>query len=209
MIISNYQVRRATVDDLAALRQLWLQAQRNAPELEKRLTDFQVVETPNGELLGAIGLQLAAPHGKMHSEAYKTPTLAEDLRPRLWERVQTVARNHGLSRLWVESGSSMFWLEVGFEVAQAEMVHGLPESFSPGREQPWLTLKIREDAGSSQLMEQELAVFRESQRVHRESVVRQTRLLRWVAGLVVFIVLLLMVWASAGIWQHWRRGHGP
>ena len=37
-------IRRATVDDLPALRSLWAAARLPADELENRLTEFQVVE---------------------------------------------------------------------------------------------------------------------------------------------------------------------
>ena len=66
----NLRVRRATVDDIATLRQTW-EAMRFSPDdLEKRLTEFQVVENAAGEAVGAMGLQLSGQHALLHSEGY-------------------------------------------------------------------------------------------------------------------------------------------
>jgi N-acetylglutamate synthase-like GNAT family acetyltransferase len=43
---ANLRIRRATVDDLAALKDIWASMRLPPDELEKRLTEFQVVENP-------------------------------------------------------------------------------------------------------------------------------------------------------------------
>jgi len=47
-----FHVRRATVDDLEALRALWETMHFPALELERRLTEFQVAVAEDGGLLG-------------------------------------------------------------------------------------------------------------------------------------------------------------
>ena len=77
-------------------------------ELEKRLTEFQVVETADGKLLGAIGIQIVRQHALLHSEGYSDFALADAARQLFWERVQTLASNHGVFRIWTQE-SSPFW----------------------------------------------------------------------------------------------------
>jgi N-acetylglutamate synthase-like GNAT family acetyltransferase len=206
MTVNNWQVRRATLDDLVVLRRLWQQAGWPAAELEKGFREFQVVETARGEVHGAIGLRVNSPHGHVHSEAYQPPELADELRPRLWERVLSVARHHGLGRLWIADPSSMFWLEKGFEVAGRELTAKLPETWREREDQRWLTLKLREETVPSALIDQELAVFQQAQMAERERVAQRTRLFRAFAVVVVAGVLLLMGWAAWVIMVHLHRG---
>ena len=41
-----------------------------AGELEKRLTEFQVVEAADGQIAGAIGVQIIRQHALLHSEGH-------------------------------------------------------------------------------------------------------------------------------------------
>jgi N-acetylglutamate synthase-like GNAT family acetyltransferase len=199
-------VRRATVDDLVPLRRLWQQARWPVDALEKRLTEFQVVETAAGDLLGSVGLQIENAQGKIHTEVYRDPGQTAELRPRLWERLQSLSRNHGLSRLWVENGNAMFWLERGFEVAGSDLLKTMPPCFGAGDGQQWLTLKLRDETETALLLERELAVFRETQREGAEAVARQARLLRLLAGVLVCGVLLLIAWSVWAILHHLKHG---
>ena len=132
MAASNYQVRRATVDDLAVLRQLWQQAQWPVADLEPRWREFQVVETVAGEVLGTIGIQTHEHQGKLHHEAFKVPDLVPQLRQRLWDRIASLAQLDGLHRLWISQNSALFYSEKGFEPAEAADLESLPKS-SPKR----------------------------------------------------------------------------
>src|SRR5690242_12734924 len=92
---SNYRVRRATLDDLPHLASLWQTMHFRTEELGKRVTEFQVAEGGDGKLLGAVALQIAERQGRVHSEGFSDFTVADQIRPLLWDRVQSVARNHG------------------------------------------------------------------------------------------------------------------
>src|SRR5213592_3655391 len=102
MTASNYRVRRATLDDIDQLTAIWKAMSFPGEDLAKRITEFQVAEGPDGKVLGAVGLQIAAKHGRIHSEAFNDFALADQLRPLLWDRINSVATNHGLLRLWTQ-----------------------------------------------------------------------------------------------------------
>jgi len=205
MSVTNCQVRRATVDDLTLLRRLWQQAGQPVAELEKRFQEFQVVETAEGELLGAVGLHIEQQQGQIHNEGYLDPASATGLRPRLWERLQGLARSHGLHRLWIEHGSSVFWLEAGFEPASRQLTEKAPATFQLQAGGAWLTLKLREVTEASVFLEQELAIFRQAQAQQGQRVTRQAQTLKVLAALTVMAVLVVVAAAILYTVRHWHR----
>ena len=85
MTSPNYRVRRATLDDIGQLTSLWQSMALPVEELARRITEFQITEGVDGKVLGAIGLQIAQRHGRIHSEGFTDFALADHLRPLLWE----------------------------------------------------------------------------------------------------------------------------
>src|SRR6185369_18066910 len=59
MSIPDPQVRRATVEDVSKLIELWKGEGLASEALAKRFGEFQVVEQPGGSLMGAVGLQIS------------------------------------------------------------------------------------------------------------------------------------------------------
>ena len=57
-------VRRATLDDLPQLIELWQMEKLPVEVLDKRFTEFQVVADASGRIVGAVGMQLS---DKQHS----------------------------------------------------------------------------------------------------------------------------------------------
>ena len=190
---ANVHLRRATVDDLAALRALWKQFGFNVVELEKHLTEFQLIETPDGQLLGALGFRLAGKQGLIHSEAYAHPEEEAELRARLWERLQNLARNHGLVRFW-STEAAPFWHQSGFEHAAPEDLEKVPASFGNPQGQ-WRSVKLREETAVISL-EKEFDQFKQANQESSEKMLRQARVLKLVAGLFAFAFFLFV---AAGI----------
>lgn len=200
MNASNHQMRRATLDDLVELRRLWQQAGFAAQDLEKRLTEFQIVETADGILLGSIGLKLEDQQGQIHSEAYRRPELAEELRPRLWERIQSVSRNHGLHRLWTLEKTA-FWSSQAFQEADEHALCKLPRSFGEPRA-GWLTLLLRAESVAGLSLEREFELFQQAQKETSERVLRQARALRILAVVIAVGCLLGAIWAMRYVLRH-------
>jgi len=63
-------VRRATLDDLPQLMDLWKLEKLPAEVLEKRFTEFQLVADSRGKIVGALGMQMVENQGKLHSELF-------------------------------------------------------------------------------------------------------------------------------------------
>src|ERR1041385_1516673 len=163
--MTNYRVRRATLDDLATLKALWSSMRFPADDLEKRLTEFQVVEGADGQLVGAIGVLIARPHAWMHSEAYRDFSAADQARPQLFQRIQSLASNHGVFRLW-SLENAPFWTHHGFQRADADLLKKLPAIWT-GAGSEWLTLQLKDEEAIISI-EKELELFKESERARTE-----------------------------------------
>jgi len=185
----DYTLRRATVDDLIGLKQLWQRANLQVLDLEKRLTEFQLIVTDSGDLLGAVGLQIDGKQGQIHSEAFTQPDEQDRHRQQLWERLQSIARNHGLVRLWTRE-SAPFWTQRGFQVATEELLEKLPAVFGD-RARAWLALQLREENVAVISLEKEFELFQVAQQADSERLMRQAKVLRVAAYIFLGIVVLV------------------
>ena len=194
MDLANYRLRRATLDDLAQMTALWQVMHFPAAELGKRITEFQLAESPEGQVAGAVGLEIAERQGRVHSEAFQDFALAEHVRPLLWDRIQAVARNHGLLRLWTQE-KAPFWNHCGLLPADADSLQKLPSVWrsSPG---DWRTLKLRDDPETIISMDKEFALFMESEKQRTARAFQHAKILKTVAT-VIALALLGLVLAGA------------
>jgi N-acetylglutamate synthase-like GNAT family acetyltransferase len=189
----NIQARRATLDDLPGLRSLW-QAEQLDPELEKRATEFQVAVDAEGLIIGALALEVEGLQGKLHSEAFRDFGQADALRPLLWGRIQTVAKNRGLVRLWT-TDVVQFWRGVDFGTPTPELLEKLPAKF--GRpDAPWTTLKLKDELLTNLSPEQEFKLFKEAVKAESDAALQQAKVLNRIA-LVVAIVFAVLVAVAA------------
>jgi len=191
MTSPSYRVRRATLEDIGQLTALWRSMNFSTEDLARRITEFQVAEGEPARLLGAIGLQIVDRQGFIHSEGFTDFALADQLRPLFWERLNAVATNHGLLRLWTQE-QAPFWTHSGLSKPDAETLQKLPASWgSPGA--PWLTLKLKDDLAEVISADKEFTLFMESEKRRTERALQQARVLKFVATLIAAAVLLVVV----------------
>jgi N-acetylglutamate synthase-like GNAT family acetyltransferase len=179
-------VRRANVDDLPALKLLWQRAHLQVLDLEKHLTEFQLVATPECDLIGAVALHIEGKNGRLHSEAFTRSDQADEARTFLWQRIQNLAHNHGLLRLWTVE-SSPFWHRAGFVQADTTLLEKLPKTFGDPHAR-WFTLPLRDDHAHTLSVEKEFELFQLSQRTQTEQVLTQARRLKALAYLLTLVV---------------------
>lgn len=187
MTSPNYRVRRATLDDISQLTNLWQSMKLPCEDLGRRITEFQVAEGLDGKVLGAIGLQIAQRQGRIHSEGFTDFALADHLRPLLWERIHSVATNHGLFRLWTQE-EAPFWNHSGLAKPDSEALEKLPEVWRNART-VWLTLKLREDVAEVISADQEFALFMQAEKARTERAFQHARILKTIATLIALILL--------------------
>ncbi len=199
MSLSNYRVRRATLEDIQALQALWNSMHLPAEDLARRVTEFQVAEDAAGTVVGAAGLQMQARQGLIHSEAFTDFAIADHLRPLLWERFQALATNHGLTRLWT-CEQAPFWSRCGLMKAQAEALEKLPQPWrSPST--TWLTVKLKDDLEEVISADKEFALFMESEKQRTQRVFQQARILKILATLLAIAVFILVLIGAMLLFQ--------
>lgn len=164
---------------------LWAAAEFPAAQLEKQFTDFQVAESPGGQIAGAVALQVAAPEGRIHSETFADFALSDTLRPLLWQRLESVARNHGLFRLWTAETAPFWKKDAGFSASQGPP----PEAFGPARG-TWLALRLKDEGADPALLEAQFNLFREVERAKREKLLQRAATAK-VAGTLIAALLFI------------------
>jgi len=190
---ANYRVRRATTDDVEQLISLWQSARLPVEELDKRFTEFQIVESADGKLLGAIALQISAQEGKIHSEAYSDSALTDQLRPLLWERLQSVANNHGLFRLWTDEPAPFWKRNCGFGEVSKDALEKFPLQFGQAQSR-WLVLQLKEDRAAPSALEAEFARFKAEEKERNDKLFQQARMLQGITrGLAVLLFILFVI----------------
>lgn len=192
----GYIVRRATLDDLVTLKALWEINRLPVLELEKRLTEFQLVLRSDGVVLGAIGIQQSGGQGLLHSQAFYSAHQAGEGWPVLWKRLQATAVSRSLARLWVRWNGDTRWSELGFSEPTAEELRKLPTGFTAGSS-PLLTLRLREESVLPEPLEERLALLHSTELEKADRLRRRAVVFKWIAGLAAIaffcgaLVLLL------------------
>ena len=201
MSSSNFRIRRATTDDFQSLKSLWHSMRLPTNELEKRLTEFQVIETADGQIVGAIGVQIIRQHALLHSEGYTDFAVADAARQLFWERIQTITAHHGVFRLWTQENSP-FWVRWGFQPANAETLERLPDEWKPS-EGKWLTIQLKNEEAIATL-EKELEAFRELEKKRTAQTLEQARTMTTTITIIAFVVGIVLI--GVAIYLFVRRG---
>ncbi|HZT23784.1 MAG TPA: hypothetical protein VFB55_12835 [Verrucomicrobiae bacterium] len=179
------RVRRANVDDLAALRAIWISLRQPAEEWEKRLNEFQVVEA--GErVVGAIGLQFWHQHALLFGEGFSDFSIADAARKLFWERIQALASHHGVFRLWTRE-ESPFWRRWGFQPATPEILQRLPEPWQTPNA-VWFTLELKNEEAVREALEKRFAGFMEAEKQQTARLSQKARVLKTAITVIAFVI---------------------
>jgi N-acetylglutamate synthase-like GNAT family acetyltransferase len=189
MSSSQLFIRRATTDDRESLKSLWRSMLLPADELEKRLTEFQVAEAADGQLLGAIGIQIFRQHAWLHSESYLDFGHADAARQLFWNRIQTLASNHGVFRLWTQE-SSPFWSQLGFRPANAARLADLPPEWQSAKGE-WFVLQLKDEQAIINALDKDFAAFMSMERLKTERTYEQARTLKTIITVIGFTIAIL------------------
>ena len=190
MTSPNFRVRRAVIDDLPGLLELWQVMNFSTEGLDQRLTEFQVATDGQGNLLGAVGFEVAGAQGRIHHEAFGDFGLAEQLRPLFWEKIQMLAQNNGVFRLWTQEDAP-FWRQTGLQTPPRDVLQKLPAKWL-NDQGGWLTLQLKDEAAIKALsVDQEFAALMQAE---REKIAARVKLFQ-TSGMVLAILIALLVGA--------------
>lgn len=190
--MNDLQVRRATLEDLPRLTELWEMERLAGAGLERRLAEFQVVEA-DGEVAAVLGLCVLGQDAWLHSEAISRPELADEMRRLLWARFETLTLASGLARVWT-CLDAPYWKLNGFRAPGPAALQQLPPSWAgvPGH-LLYLPLKGPED--SSATIEKQLAVLKAIHQEENARIVRRARMLK-----ITLTVIVAVIFGSLSLW---------
>jgi N-acetylglutamate synthase-like GNAT family acetyltransferase len=191
---SGYKVRRATTEDIHGLVELWKTMRYPTDDLVRRVTEFQLIEDQRGSLVGAIGMEILSRQGRLHSEAFVDFALAEQCRPLLWDRLNSLATNHGLLNIWTQE-QAPFWTRGGFAVPGAEAMETLPAPWRAFHGK-WLVLKLREELEAVLSMDQQFEMFMQAEKSRTQKALQRAKMLKTFATLIAAAVLFLVILAG-------------
>ena len=201
---NELRLRRATVDDLPALKAIWLSMQLPTEPLENRLTDFQVVER-DGEVVGAIGFQIVRTAARLYGEGYSDFSVADAARELFWDRAQKLAANLGVFRLWTQDNSP-FWRQWGFQPASDESFARLPDEWKSS-EGKWLTLELKNEAVVSAALAKQFGKFSAGEkRQTNEAAARAKKIFNLIAAFF-FLVGFAALGIAGWLFLRFRNSH--
>lgn len=181
--------RRAAVDDLPALLELWRSTVLPADELASFLTEFQVAATPAGEVAAAIGLMVEGTDALLHSEALIPEVDPDELRSTLWRRVMILARNQGIQRVWTQE-SSDYWSATGFSPVEFPRDGTTPKFVEPGP--GWSCCQLFDPVEAKQLAAEQMALWEATRAGEAEALQQRIQRFKTVAlGLAALVVLMM------------------
>jgi N-acetylglutamate synthase-like GNAT family acetyltransferase len=195
------RIRRATVDDRVPLKTIWASMRLPADELEKRLTEFQVVENAGGEVVGALGFQILRQHALLHNESYSDFAVADAARELFWERLQKLAANHGVFRVWTQERSP-FWKSFGFQPPAAEVLTRLPEEWKNEFEGGWLTLQLKNEAVISAALEKQFATFMTEAKLETRKISEKAKTINTILTVAGFAIGILGIGIAIYLFIH-------
>lgn len=197
----DYQVRRATVDDRPWLVPLWQSLDLAADELDRRLTEFQVIETADQQPLGALGLQAAGRHARIHSEAFADFGFADHFRPRLWDRIQALAQAQGIVWIWTLE-ESPFWSRNGFHAPSAELRGKMPAEWQTERGR-WSVIQLREDTLAGIDLDAHVEALMRQERERTSRSLQRGKTLKKLATLAAVILAIFVM--GAVVYLVWKN----
>jgi len=158
-----------------------------ADELERRLTEFQIVQDADGLFLGAIGFQVVRQHALLHNEGFLDLSVAEDARRLFWERIRVLASNHTVFRLWTQERSPS-WKTFGFRPPEPEIFTRLPAEWKNEFDGAWLTLQLKDEAAIAAALGTEFAGFMDAEKKQTERVLEQAKTMRTMITVIAFTI---------------------
>jgi len=199
---AQWSVRRASVEDVPALKEHWQKAGVLDDALEKNLTEFQIAENSEGTIRGVVGVRLHDQQAWIYHESFIDQSEAGSIQEAIWKRIHTLAQNHALYKIWTHSDSPT-WTRLKFLNATQEVLSEKPSEFQMMSDQ-WKVLVLREPSEEAVSLDNEFELFQKAQQADREQLMKQTAMMKIIAYTILIITLvgggtLLVVMFSKGL----------
>jgi hypothetical protein len=142
-------------------------------------------------VLGAIGTLFSKQHALLFGEGFSDYSVADAARQLFWQRIQALAANHGIFRVWTQEDSP-FWTRWGFQPANPETLARLPEEWKSS-EGKWLTFELKNEEAVTAALEQKFSGFMDAEKEQTARVAEKARMLRIIITVVGFTIGILCI----------------
>ena len=149
-----------------------------------------LVEDADGLFLGAIGFTASGTHALLHNEGFTDFSVADSARNLFWDRLQVLAANHTVFRIWTQERSP-FWKTFGFGPTDAETLARLPAEWRNEFDGAWLTLQLKDEEAIATALGTTFAGFMETQKQETERVREKAKTMRNIVTVVAFGIGIL------------------
>jgi N-acetylglutamate synthase-like GNAT family acetyltransferase len=194
-----FTARRASVEDLPALQELWQAAGLPWDQLDGFLNEFQLVTDENGVIAGGIGLLIEGSQALLHTEAVGAEVDADAVRATLWRRVQLIARNQGVQRIWTQEDAD-YWTASGF-VTAAPPPDGRPRPSFLDPTATWLAFDLVDPARAQGMITEQLALLEAARMQESAELEKRIKSFRLAAILVAGAVIAVCLWLLYRVMQ--------
>jgi N-acetylglutamate synthase-like GNAT family acetyltransferase len=187
----QWTARRATIDDLPALEALWQRMELPWQQLEQYLTEFQVVPAEDGSLRAAIGMLVEGQEALMHTEAIpESEPEPDELRAALWKRLQVVARNQGVVRIWTQEDAP-YWVASGFQPPEPSVRSEAKASFV-GQDGDWHIFPLSDPNRTSKILQEQMAIWQATREQESSDFMGTIRNVRTGAFMIAGTIIALL-----------------
>lgn len=193
MMGGSFQLKRATVEELPALRWLWQRANLSTVALERDLTDFYLLLDEDFTLLAAMGVHVESKEAWLHHLHFSHDPHDPELFGQFWERLRLLLINRGVQRAWTRQLPAA-WRQEGFtDPSSRESLHA-PRHAQP--DQPGLLVRPMRDARTAQLIEKKVAELSALREVSDRHMAQQTQRIRRIAYTISAVFISLLVYLT-------------
>jgi hypothetical protein len=172
-----------------------------ADELEKCLTEFQIVQDADDGVVGAVGIRFSQRYALLHSEGYSDFSVADAARQLFWARVQTLASNHGVFRIWTQERSP-FWKSFGFRPPTPEILSRLPGQWNNEFSGAWLTFQLKDEEAISEALEKKFDPFIAAEKDELNKISEKVKTINLIITIVGFAVGIIGIGMAVYLFIH-------
>jgi len=172
-----------------------------ADELEKSLTEFQIVEDTDGTILGAVGIRFSGQYALLHSEGYSDFSVADAARQLFWERIQKLAAHLGVFRIWTQERSP-FWKSFGFQPPNREILSRLPRQWKNEFSGAWLTFQLKNEEAINEALGKKFEPFIAAEKNEFSKISEKVKTANLIITIVGFAVGIIGIGVAIYLFVH-------
>jgi len=188
--LSEFKFRRANLDDLDRLIELWERHDFDPIDLEPRLIEFHIAENEEGVIHAAIGIRNQDRQAMLHHECWSAE-MKPQLRRDLAHHAFSVCEMMQLWKIWTLLDDT-HWQEMGFDDVPAEKMDDLPKGFGDWKK-PWKAYKLKADIASDANLARQFELLKIENDATNTRIEKTGKFMRLFGYFVVSIIVIAVV----------------